>query len=190
MKKMILAAAIIALGMAMAAFGIFRFHQIEAKNSLRDSLQKDALPKAKTIEPFRQGPAEDQFLAAQFYLKTKDAKSFEEILTKVIIYPKTPKFWRVRALYNLANLQILKFLSTQDPSTLKNAIFYYQESLRLEPDFWLSKYNLERLILEDPNQQKSQKEKEGKDEKDSEQKEKRQENSNPGLNPPPTSIFP
>jgi len=186
-KKMILALMLIIGGLAAAAFGLFQFKETEFRNSVLETLQKGGVPDENKIDALKKGSAEDRLIAAHSYLKKKEGKILEEILTRIIIDQKTPKFFRVRALYNLANLQVLKGLATQDQSAFKNAIFYYQESLRLDPGFMPSKYNLERLIQEDPNRQKSQQKKEGEEE--SEEREKRKsENSQPDLNPPPTGL--
>ena len=186
-KKMILALMLIIGGLAAAAFGLFQFKETEFRNSVLETLQKGGVPDENKIDALKKGSAEDRLIAAHSYLKKKERKILEEILTRIIIDQKTPKFFRVRALYNLANLQVLKGLATQDQSAFKNAIFYYQESLRLDPGFMPSKYNLERLIQEDPNRQKSQQKKEGEEE--SEEREKRKsENSQPDLNPPPTGL--
>ena len=186
-KKMILALMLIIGGLAAAAFGLFQFKETEFRNSVLETLQKGGVPDENKIDALKKGSTEDRLIAAHSYLKKKERKILEEILTRIIIDQKTPKFFRVRALYNLANLQVLKGLATQDQSAFKNAIFYYQESLRLDPGFMPSKYNLERLIQEDPNRQKSQQKKEGEEE--SEEREKRKsENSQPDLNPPPTGL--
>lgn len=186
-KKMILALMLIIGGLAAAAFGLFQFKETEFRNSVLETLQKGGVPDENKIDALKKGSTEDRLIAAHSYLKKKEGKILEEILTRIIIDQKTPKFFRVRALYNLANLQVLKGLATQDQSAFKNAIFYYQESLRLDPGFMPSKYNLERLIQEDPNRQKSQQKKEGEEE--SEEREKRKsENSQPDLNPPPTGL--
>lgn len=183
-KKIVLALTMIAFGSAVAAFGLFQFEQIESKNSVLKTIQKGDAPDEKKIESLKRGSAEDRLIAAHFYLKKKEREILEEILTQIIIDRKTPKFFRVRALYNLANLQVLKGLATQDQSAFKNAIFYYQESLRLDPGFLLSKYNLERLIQEGPEQQKNKEKKEGQEEKSENQKEQKSEKNQPSLNPP------
>ena len=184
-KKTILALIVIALGSAVAALGLFQFERIESRNSVLATLKKGEAPDEKKIEALKKGSAEDRFIAAHFYLRKKETELLEKILTQVVIDRKTPKFFRTRALYNLANLQVFKGLVTQDPSAFKNAIFYYQESLRLEPDFLPAKYNLERLIQEDSERRQKREEKE--DQGESEQpKEQKSENNQPDMNPPPT----
>jgi hypothetical protein len=186
---MISALIVIVLGLAAAAFGLFQLERIESKNSILATLKKGGTPDERKIEALKEGSAEDRLIAAHFYLKKKEVELLEEILTQIIIDRRTPKFFRVRALYNLAGWQVIKGFMTQDPSAFKNAIFYYQESLRLEPDFFPAKYNLERLIQENPERQQNQKEEEGQKESE-ERKERKLENNQPDINPPPTDGLP
>lgn len=180
---------ILLIGVGGVTFGIFQLRQTDTKNFFLDSLKKNILPKTEAIEPLKKGSAEDRFLVADFHLHNGDMEALEEALTKIIIEPKTPKFWRVRSLYNLANLQILGFSAAQDPSMLKNAVFYYQEALRLEPDFWPAKYNLERLLQEDSSGKKKGQRgegQEGDEEQDKKQADDRQRRR--GTNPPPRGL--
>lgn len=189
MKKTILALIVIVLGSAVAAFGLFQFELIESRNSVLKTLQKGDSPDEKKIDALKKGSAEEKLIAAHFYFKKREGKILEEILTQIIIDRKTPKFFRVRALYNLANLQVMKGLATQDQSAFKNAIFYYQESLRLEPDFLPSKYNLERLIQENLKKQQGQRQERGQEEPEK-QKKKKYDRNQPDMNPPPASSLP
>ncbi|MDP1629206.1 MAG: hypothetical protein Q8L57_01145 [bacterium] len=184
MKKIILAILVIALGFLLATWGILDLKKTERKNAVLDLIQRNEKETAlKLAESLDKNSAADYFLAGFAWLMAGDIAKTEEIMAEIIVNQKTPDFWRVRALYNLACLQILKFMAGgfQNQSFLKNAVFYYQESLRISPDFWPSKYNLERLIQEKPGQEK-QKEEQG--EPDEKNREQRQEKSQPGLNPP------
>ncbi len=191
MIKKVLTIVIILIGAAGIIFGIYELRQTEAKNSFLASLQKRPLPKAKAVESFKKGSAEDQFLVAQFYLQKKDTHKLEDALTQIIVETETPKFWRVRAFFNLGNLQVEKLLATQgqDQTALKNAISYYEEALRLESDYWPAKYNLERLLIQESSSQSSEgkKEKEANPEPKSKKEEKtpRPDESRPKMNPPP-----
>lgn len=191
MKKIILAMLVIALGFFLTTWGIIELKKTERKNAVLDLIQKNETEAAlKLAENLNGNSAADSFLAGFARLTTGDIAKTEEILAEIIVNQKTPDFWRVRALYNLAGLQILKFMAGgfQNQSFLKNAVFYYQESLRISPDFWPSKYNLERLIQEKPGQEKQRQKEEQKEEQrepDEKKGKQRQEESQPGLNPPP-----
>ena len=185
MKKIIVVMIMATAGLGLMIFGFLSLKSVEKQNAVIAAINNESLKSPKTDESLKldQKIPANQFILSLVYLWTGDFEQGGKILTQIIVNPGTPDFWRVRAFYNLANLQFIKGLQTQDKSALKNAIFYYQEALRLEPNFWLAKYNLEKLIKKDVHAKQQQQEEEQKD-NDKQKKEENKTNEAPDMNPP------
>lgn len=190
---LVFASGLIFFGLAMIFLGFFQMRRVETKNFVLSALENNNAADGKTIEDFQKGSIEEQFIASQATLTAGDYKFAEELLTQIIIKTDTNRYWRARGFYNLGNMEISKAMVTQDQSAVKNAVFYYQESLRLDSGFRLAKYNLERLIQEEARDNKGDKDdQEGEDkshdgEQDKKPKPEQREDREmgmPNMNPP------
>lgn len=113
----------------------------------------------------------------------KDQNKSLEYFQK-IIGETDDKFLKAESLYNLGCIFTIRGLQEKTAEKKANliatAIDYHKESLRLRPDFWEAKYNLETLLkLSEKTNQKQPKNQEGNKKSD---KQKKQKNDGPEKN--------
>jgi len=105
-------------------------------------------------------------------IKEDQNKSIEYF--QKIIQESDDKFLKVDSLYNLGWIFTIRGLQENKPEIISSAIEYYKEALRLRPDFWKAKYNLESLLKilsktkssDGNDKQKNENEGKNKEEKD------------------------
>jgi hypothetical protein len=89
------------------------------------------------------------------YLEEGNPEAHDKALTEYILADGRSKTSRALALYNLGNSAMTRSQGG-DPAAAKDALFYFKEALRNDPQLFPAKYNLEILIRMNEEKRKAE----------------------------------
>ncbi len=106
---------------------------------------------------------------ASEFLERGDVGKYESTLKDYVVSDDHNDKLRSLALYNLGNLSVEKALRG-DPGAGKDALFYFKEALRNNPNLFPAKYNLELLLKASKSEEKEKKDSSPKRPREEEEK--------------------